>query len=46
MELMSSGKVVAGPMVTRESFIGFGQMQQALTDLMRPSEQIQVVLAP
>ncbi len=44
--LMEQGKIESGPMIGKDSFIGFDQMQATLTRLMTPQDDIQSVLVP
>lgn len=46
LDLMEKGKIVAGPMVAKSSYVGFDDIQRTLVALMTPSDQIQMVLVP
>lgn len=46
LNLMERGQIVSGPMIGADAFIGFDQMQETLTRLMKPQNDIQSVLVP
>jgi 2-desacetyl-2-hydroxyethyl bacteriochlorophyllide A dehydrogenase len=46
LNLMSRGQLSEKSMVTDESFVGFDEMQSSMERLMKPDENVQIVLVP
>ena len=44
-DLLGSGKVRTGPMLSESSFVPLDDIQQAFDDLMQPSTQLQMIVS-
>lgn len=46
VDLMAKGKIQSGPMLPEGSFVPLDRIQQAFEGLLRPSDQVQLVVVP